>query len=335
MIDSQFQQWMQNIQNMISGANAGARRAIEAAAQSQAEVQQLRDTHAQHAQQLQYLNGVMQNLKISKSGTGASGDSPAQVGRPDMLAIEEIPGRRVPYDLTVQIAVPNAQTSPLQGTYTISMDGPFVAVARYATFISTHTFQVTDETNVQRYTGRSWGRQRPISSVTDLMDAMNGWFDGDVNALSGDCSDDDGPETAVLSRPTNRSPFRTMGFDGWIQVKSSVYPRQNQQVPTSLWAPGFNQLLQLPVLDYWEKGEVIEFDVSPLHTNNPSAGNVQTLFGSMPYLAGQYDGHEGVMYPSWECGRSVADTITRSPDGVLVLGFMGFRILQPPGVRMR
>jgi hypothetical protein len=252
-----------------------------------------------------------------------------------MLTIEEIPGRRIPFDLTVQIGIPDNQQSPLTGNYTLSMDGPFVAVARYATFISSYSFQVTDsESNVSRFAGRSWGRQRPISSTLDLMDAVGGWVDGTTETLVGDC-DQNTPVPALVSRPTSRSPFRTMQMDAYVSLKNSVYPRQNQQVPSSLWAPGFNQMLQLPVLDYFEKGDALEFEIEPMHINNPNAGNIQALLGSMPYLDGQYDGHEGIAYDAWECNAGVADTIQRRPQGILVVGLLGFRILQPPGVRMR
>jgi len=172
------------------------------------------------------------------------------------------------------------------------------------------------------------------------MDAMTGWNEGgllDLTTVEG-CPAGHGvtaPAPVVLARPTNRSPYRTMEFDGYVSLKNSVYPRQNQQVPTSLWAPGFTQTQQLPVLDYFEKGEIIEFEIEPLHVNNPAAGNIQAFLGSMPYLAGQYDGHEGIGYTAWACDPGVADVITRRPDGILVVGLLGFRILQPPGVRMR
>jgi hypothetical protein len=296
------------------------------------EVAQLRQLNNQQSMDLENLKGLMQGLQVGAGGTG--GGRSAQIGRPDMLTIEEIPGRRVPYDLTVQIGIPDAQVSPLTGSVPLSMDGPFVAVARYATFISSYTFQVTADRNTERYTGRTWGRQRPISSTLDLMDAVAGWVDGLTSELDGSCPAS-APLPAVTSRPASRSPGRSMVFDGYIEISSSTYPRQNQQVPTSLWAPGFNQMLQLPVLDYWEKGETIEIKIEPLHQNNPAGGNIQALLGSMPYLAGQFDGQEGVMPPVWECTPGQSDVIARRPAGVLVLGVLGYKILQPPGIRMR
>lgn len=331
----QMYQWLQNLEQGVKGANAAARRAAEQFQHAAGEVAQMRQINAQQAQELSFLKGVVDGMRVSGGKTGAPGVG--QVGRSDMLTIEEIPGRRVPFDLTMHIGIPDGQTSPLDGSYVLSMDGPFVAVARYATFISSYTFQVTNGESVTRYTGRTWGRQRPISSTLDLMDAVAGWVDGiDSDFASVGCGEGvTAPPPAVISRPTSRAAQRSMGFDGFVEIKSSTYPRQNQQVPTSLWAPGFSQMLQLPVLDYWEKGETIEVKIEPLHTLNPRAGNVEALLGSMPYLDGQYDGHEGVRYPSWQCTAGQPDVIARRPSGVLVIGFLGFKILQPAGVRMR
>lgn len=331
---TQLEQVLSNLQQQIHGANRMAREALERSTRSSSALgavqANLQDQSSQQAEEVAKLKGVIEGMKI----TGSAGVA----GRPDMLTIEQIPGRRVPFDVTVQVAVPANLTSSVTGTYTLSMDGPFVAVARYATFISTYTFQVSDGQNVTRYVGRSFGRQRPISSVTDLMDAMTGWNEAGIFNLQtqqGCGAEETAPEPVVLARPTNKSPYRTMGFDGYVSLKNSIYPRQNQQVPTSLWAPGFTQTQQLPVLDYFEKGEIIEFEIEPLHVNNPAAGNIQSFLGSMPYLAGQYDGHEGIGYTDWVCDPGVSDVITRRPDGILVVGLLGFRILQPSGVRMR
>ena len=330
---TQLQGWLTNLDRGVQAANTQARRAVDAFTQARQESEQLRNITQQQSQQLQHLQGLMQGMSVGGSRGGGRG---TEVGRPDMLTIEEIPGRRIPYDMTIQIGIPDSQTSPITGTWPLSMDGPFIAVARYATFISSYTFQVTNSENTERYTGRTWGRQRPIASTLDLMDAVTGWADGLGTECSSDCSGEgSGPVPAIVSRPTSRSPGRSMVFDGYVQVKSSVYPRQNQQVPTSLWAPGFNQMLQLPVLDYWEKGDTIEVEIEPLHQNNPAGGNIQALAGSMPYLQGQFDGQEGISYPAWQCTPGQSDVIARRPSGVLVVGFLGYKILQPPGVRMR
>jgi hypothetical protein len=333
----QLQQVLARIEAKADGANKAARQVWDNVQQARGDVASVARAHQEQAAQVQHLHGLMQGLRVGSGKTGLGAESsPAQVGRTDMLSIEEIPGRRIPWDITVQIGIPDSQMSPLPGSYPLSMDGPFVAVARYATFVSSYTFQVTDGSNINRFTGRTWGRQRPISSVLDLMDAMTGWADGvGVESTTDPCVGQDIPVPAVVSRPTSRNPGRSMVFDGYVKLTNGTYPRQNQQVPTSLWAPGFNQMLQLPVLDYWEKGDTIEFEVEPSHANNAPQGNIQALLGSMPYLDGQFDGQEGIMYPAWQCSPDVADVIQRRPAGILIVGLLGFKILQPPGVRLR
>ena len=318
--------FLQKLSNQAAGA---AKMARDAATQSNGIlglVQQLRQESQQRLEEMRQLQGLVEGLK-ARSGQGT----------PDVLAVEDIPGRRIPYDLTVQIPIPANQTSEITQTFQLNMDGPFVAVSRYATFISTYTFQVTLVDSTPRFVGRSWGRQRPISSMIDIMDAQRGWNDSSWS-LSGSCEGEaSAPPTALPSIPTSRSPFRTMEFDGWISVKNSIYPRQNAHVPSSLWAPGFTQTMQLPVLDFYAPGETIEFSAEPSHVNNPAAGNIQALIGNMPYLASQYDGHEGIDPGGgvgWDC-KGPSDIITRNPAGVLIVGLLGFKILNPPGARVR
>jgi len=327
MMTPEIQQYLQKLGNTAAGAAKMARDAANQAAGVTQLIQQMRQESQQRVEEMRQLQGLVEGLK-ARSGQGT----------PDVLAVEDIPGRRIPYDLTVQIPIPANQTSAITQTFQLNMDGPFVAVSRYATFISTYTFQVTLEGSTPRFVGRSWGRQRPISSVLDIMDAQKGWNDGWF--VGGSCAGGETPipVTAVTSTPNNHSPFRSMGFDGWISVKNSIYPRQNAHVPSSLWAPGFSQSTQLPVLDFYAPGETIEFEAEPSHVNNPASGNIQTLIGSMPYLASQYDGHEGIdpgAGQGWACENGVSDIITRNPSGVLIVGLLGFKILNPPGARVR
>ena len=83
--------------------------------------------------------------------------------------------------------------------------------------------------------------------------------------------------------------------------------------------------------------------------NNPLAGNVDgecvfpaaagAGFLGYPFIAGQYDAHEGICTPNgvvmgdsgseidWE--PSTNDPISRLPDGILTIGWEGYRIVQP------
>jgi len=326
-----LQQVINQLQNMAGGAAKMARDAVSAAQQANGTVAQVAGAHAQMQQKMQEWDRQIGGLKI-RSSVGAG------MGRPDLLMIEDIPGRRIPFDVMIPLGIPANLTTSVPGTYPISMDGPFVATSRFAIFVSSYTFQVTVESSTTRFVGRSFGRQRPISSVNDIMDAMTGFTEGVYSADDWTCVESVAlPPTATITIPTNKSPFRTMEGDFYIQVRDQAFPRQNQAVPSGVWAPGFTQSMQLSVLDYWEKGTVIQLDVEPAHVNNPPDGNIQGLFGSFPFIDSQYDSQEGIMYPpgTYTCDPVSSDPITRNPIGTLVCGFHGFRILHPAGVAVR
>lgn len=288
---------IQQIISAINGTSAATRQALNSVAQVQAE----------HAKTRQVLDSLV------KSG---------MADRADVARIENIPGRRIPYDAVVTIPIGSASTSEAPASHTVTQDGPFVAVVRYATFLSAYQFQVTTgQGATATFNGRSNGRYRPVSSVLDINDAMTGFTPAVGAAAPGD-----GLFSLVGSN--QHAPFRTMQFDGTIEVESgSGYKRQSGPIPSSLWAPGWNFASQLPVLDFFERGDSIQFKAKPNHVNNPNAGNIQTLVGALPYLASQFDTHEGITYGVAVGGQTTADTITRQPDGILVIGYWGFKIL--------
>jgi len=316
------------ILNAINSANSTARKAYEAA---QKLGEALQNERAARAQLRGEMSGLVAGVRYSTNRMGTV------IGLPDVLHIEDIPGRRVPFDVSVKLRIAPNSTSKVENSYTVTEHGPFVAVGRYATFLSSYTFSVVEDGTSETYVGRSFGRFRPVSSVIDFMDAQQGWqqtYAWSGLAAEGCGASDATPVTALTERPTNRSPFRTMSFDGYCGIRNTVFPRQNEDVPLALWAPGIESMMQLPVLDYFERGETIEFWAEPTHVNNPAAGNIDALVGAMPFLAGQYDGHEGIKYDSWLCTTGATDTVTRSPAGILQLGYFGYRILHPSGVRV-
>ena len=252
---------------------------------------------------------------ISKARPGARGDR---------QYIDSLPGKRIPFDIVVSVPVAADSPGPYSQTAQVSTDGHFVATHRYATFLSQYIFQVTSDGNeTAQFAGRSNGRYRPVHSVCDLFDGQGGW---NVPIAAADPGDG----TWQVEHTTNRSGFRSMEFDGLIEVVSqeSNYRRQQNPVPTSLWAPGFTGIQELPAWDLFKPGAVIEFNIQANHTNNPAAGNIQSIVNVMPFIDSQFDGHEGIGYTA-ALGAGADDTITRSPDGVLLLGYLGFRILNP------
>jgi hypothetical protein len=246
--------------------------------------------------------------------------------RAGMKYVDDIPGRRVYFDMVASIPIAADSSGPYEQALYVTPDGYFVATHRYAIFLSSYVFQVTSEGNeTATFNGRSNGRYRPIHSACDLLDAQGGW-----NEPVGVAA----PGTGLMQVDsiTNRSGFRTMQFDGTVEVvvRDSDYRRQNNPVPTPLWAPGFESILKLPVPDVFRPATTIDISVQANHTNNPAAGNIQNVVGALPYLDGQYDGHEGIgTVAAVQAGTD--DAITRRPDGILYVGFLGYRIVAPAG----
>jgi hypothetical protein len=264
----------------------------------------------------------------------------------------------VPYTLLVDIAIGNNTTSSRQSSVTISQEGPFVAVKRMAIFQSAFEAQTTDPNSgdVARFSGRSFGRYRPIASSWDLLDGQHNavadtatwWMSAIANP---GISVGDPLPSAVLGMPSNMSSFRTMEFDGRIEVinAGSSYPRQNISVPSAFWSKAINAPWDLGALDFFERGEVLTVKVQPLHVNNPPVGNVDaacvfpnTANGGTgwPFIEGQYDAHEGICTPGAATlgddtilrpNVLATDSVQRLPDGILTLGWEGYRIIQPIG----
>ena len=255
-----------------------------------------------------------------------------RVGDPHIQRIENIPGRRIPFDLLVDIPIGNNISATQQGTITVSQEGPFVAVARFATFLSTYQFQVRDpETGgaPATFQGRSFGRYRPISSVFDLND---GQPYSEVSQLV----PFPGTGAPHVASPSNESPFRSMETDLRILFTNagSSFPRSNQEVPSTFWAKHIADPFELGALDVFERGEVLAFNVLPLHVNNPPFGNIQQ-FGApnpaYPFLESGWDAVEGINDQN-DPAAADADPVTRLANGILTIGFHGYRIVQQPGV---
>jgi len=277
---------------------------------------------------LEDLASIARAIEAERTGTG-------------IVRIEDLPGRRVPFDLLVDIPIGNNTTSQREASVTISQEGPFVAVKRFATFQSALEFQVTNtETgSIARFAGRSFGRYRPIHSAADINDALS-----TASIVVQNLPFTAGSLTVLPELPGSMSTFRTMQFDGRILVENagSSYPRQNISVPSSFWTTHINSPQELGALDFFERGEVITFRVQPNHVNNPPAGNVngECMFGipnAWPFLQGQFDRQEGICTPGAFTFSDdtlqplVSDPIQRLPDGILTLGFLGYRIQQPVG----
>lgn len=288
-----------------------------------AEIRALKEAGAGSKQALQAQAQSIQSLGQALSKVQVYGGD-----NPDLQRVENIPGRRVPFDYLVDIPIGPNVTSVQQNTITISQEGPFVAVGRYATFLSQYQFEQLDsEGNTTTFSGRSFGRYRPIHSAWDLNDGQ---------PRSEVVQDVAFPGTGAphVSSPSNSSSFRTMEGDFRVKLENagSSYPRSNIEVPSPFWTKSINEPFDLGALDFFERGEVITFKILPTHANNAAFGNVSGFSAPnplYPFASSQWDSVEGISDPS-DADFS-EDPITRAPQGVLTIGLFGYRIIQPPG----
>jgi hypothetical protein len=338
--DQQLQQAIAHLQNQ-------SERAVNRAVGSMRK--ELREEVEKADRRLADMARIADGMSMMRDG----GDSPG------VVRIEDIPGRRVPFTLLVDIPISSNTTSVRQQSVTISQEGPFVAVKRMAIFQSAYEYAFTNDVTGQtaRLAGRSFGRYRPIHSAYDLCDSQHAqksdstaWF---LAASAGPPAAGTPLPTGTLAMPSNMSSFRTMEFDGRITIinAGSSFPRQNIPVPSSMWSPQINAPFELGALDFFERGEVLTLQVQPTHVNNPPVGNVDgecifpaaaaAGFLGYPFVGGQYDSHEGICTPNgvvmgdsgdiddWE--PSTSDPVSRLPDGILTIGWEGYRIIQPVG----
>lgn len=303
-------------QAMMNGI-AGKLRSLETETQGQKE---------ELAEQRKSLVGLATALSRVSVGTAA--------GDPNIQRVENIPGRRIPFTLVVDLPVRGDQTGVIEATFPIPQHGPFVAVRRGATFISDFQFRVlNDDGTTNDFFGRSNGRLRPIHSVWDLNDGQ---------PISQTLLDTPpafpGAGLPHYISPSNASPFRTMQPDFRISfdVAGDAIPRQNDGLPSSFYAKGLSDPWDLPCLDFFARNSVLRWRVTPLHPTNAEFGNVQNYATPppFPFLSSQYDHVEGIIDNARLDGQGdnfTVDPVTRVPDGILVMMLDGYLIWQPPG----
>jgi len=306
----------------IAAANANAQRALklanDVAAGAGPKLAGVETELRRLVQEYGALKGTMTKLEASRTGN------------PKLQYVENIPGRRIPFDMIVDIPIGAGVTSVQQGTITISQEGPFVAVSRYATLQSQYQFQRIDPETLERLTfsGRSFGRYRPIHSAWDLYDGRPVDQVNMTVAIPG-------TGAPQIINPSNESSWRSMEGDFRIAFveQGSTYPRQQIEVPSPFWTKQINSPFELGALDVFERGEVLTFKILPTHENNPAFGNV---FGfgvpnaNFPFADSGWDAVEGILDPTSAVADDT-DPITRLPNAILTIGFHGYRIIQPPG----
>jgi len=298
-----------------AATNFAVNKAKEAAAVAHTMEQQ----HIELMKVVADMQKTMHSLQATRSGANAG-----------IQYIENIPGRRIPFDYLVDIPIGVDITSVQQGSITIDQDGPFVAVQRYATFVSQYGFQRTDPVDgaIAQFNGRSFGRYRPIHSAWDLNDGNP--ISEVVQAVGFP-----GAGAPYVASVANASPWRSMQPDFRIKFLNagSSFPRSNIEVPSPFWTKQINSPFSLGALDFFERGETLQFNVLPLHANNAPFGNIAG-FGApntnYPFIDSQWDRIEGINDQN-DANANDVDPITRAPQGILTIGFHGFKIIQQPG----
>jgi hypothetical protein len=173
--------------------------AVQQAREAYAAAQKISAEHAamqqELAQQAAQLQSVAQRLAIQ--GTG---------GDPSIQRIENVPGRRIPFDLLVDIPIPANSTAIVEGSIPISQEGPFVCVSRMLTCLSAYQFQYTDpeSTATATFQGRSFGRWRACHSAWDLNDGQP-----HTQVVLSATPAFPGNGAPHIVSPPNASPFRT------------------------------------------------------------------------------------------------------------------------------
>lgn len=275
-------------------------------------------------------NLILNNLKDLSTLIRAMDVKSSGSGNPNLVRVEDIPGRRFPFDFLTEIPIAANDTTTRQGTITVDQSGPFVAASRVITFLSQFQFSVTDPTTqeIVNFLGRSNGRFRPPHSAWDIMD---GTLPGDVQRIVAM----PGTGNVAWSSPSTHAQYRTMEGDFRIETRfvSTGFPRSNIFVPSTFWTTQITSPFPLASLDFLGKAEVVTISVAPQHVNNPPAGNIAgTAVAPYPFAASQFDQQEGVVDPfNALVGANDPDPVTRLPAGLVIAGFHGFRIQEPPG----
>ncbi len=314
-------QFVQEMRNAVGSANAQARAALATAQAAEGRANAATQQLIAAAREISAMQSAISRVSIQ-----------AQSGDPNIQRVENIPGRRIPFDFLCEIPFNAGNAAVQQAVITVDQTGPFVVVSRFASFLSTYRFQQTDPetgSSLPLFNGRSYGRFRPVHSVNDLNDGQPFSMVTLAQAFPG-------TGAAHIASPSNQSPFRSMEMDFRIDVREqgSSLPRNNIPVPSSMWVKANGDAFELGALDFFERSQVIRIDVQPMHTPNPAFGNISSLAGTpggdWPFVESGWDAVEGINDPALLV-EDDTDPIVRDPSGVLIIGFHGYRIIQPPG----
>jgi len=190
---------------VVAGAETQAK-LIEAHKQLAAAHEQTRLTQ----RDLGTMEEVLKRVTVGRSGGSGSSslNGPMMKRRNgDVVPVWDIPGKHIPFDFLVDIPIKDGVTDAVPGNLYVTMEGPFVAVARMAIVRSAMTFQYTPPGQrggtAARFQGRSYGRFRPVHSAADINDAMQTWAQPSMYqpAYLGAVLDSTGPTVIPVANP--------------------------------------------------------------------------------------------------------------------------------------
>jgi hypothetical protein len=153
--------------------------------------------------------------------------------------VEDIPGKRVPFWVVIQVTIPASSTSRTSGIHTLSMDGPFVATDIFASFL-------------------------PSADGGANANAVNRW--------RGPASDE--PETELAA---NTFSADVPDFFWELEDAGSNRARQNLPIPSAVFSHGRVNLGEFGVGDFFERQSVIRVWITPTRSMG-STGTYGVLY---------------------------------------------------------
>jgi hypothetical protein len=181
--------------------------------------QQLNALYAQQRQDRETISELTRNISELKALMDASIDSPRY--------IEDIPGKRVPYMAGISITISANSTSRVEGTFTVSRDGPFIVTALHMAWART--------------TGAYQGWWGPATTY-DMRIAAN---------------------TPQMGLDYLFDQVVVHSFDVEIADKGSDRNWQNIAFASSLFSPQMGGIYGLPVSYMFDTNSVCEVRVTP------------------------------------------------------------------------
>lgn len=244
--------------------------------------------------------------------------------------IEDIPGKRVPYFMNFEIAVPGPDSPAfkiagqrLPDVKSVSMDGPFVCTS-YLSAFRLKTFSLGPYQFDPPLVGRPGdppagteiitpltGRYRPIASTAD---PFSGAYVGYGQPATV-------PQTAIDASLVNTFRPGTIDFSWEVSDEGVDRQRQNQiPMPSRYLFSEFDRPLYLPVSDFFERGSSIKVQISLTR----ELGFAEINYGLTP--TGFSEGSV-LPAPSLDNADASARMIV-GLGGVLTFTMLGYKILQ-------